>query len=88
MLRERASERYTYVLLLTSKSEKLELVQGMNAGADDYIVKPFDPEELKVRLAAGRRIVGLQEDLLAMRARMKAALGSATRGIPPSKENL
>jgi DNA-binding response OmpR family regulator len=60
----------------------------MNAGADDYIVKPFDPEELKVRLAAGRRIVGLQEDLLAMRARMKAALGSATRGIPPSKENL
>jgi DNA-binding response OmpR family regulator len=82
MLREKASERYTYVLLLTSKSEKVELVRGMNAGADDYIVKPFDPEELKVRLAAGRRIVGLQEDLLAMRGRMKAALDSATRGVP------
>lgn len=87
MLRERVSERYTYLLLLTSKSEKLELVQGMNAGADDYIIKPFDPEELKVRLAAGRRIVGLQEDLLAMRARMKAALDSVTRGAPPSKGN-
>ncbi len=48
MLREKASERYTYILLLTAKSEKVELVQGMNAGADDYIVKPFDPEELKV----------------------------------------
>jgi DNA-binding response OmpR family regulator len=83
MLRERASERYTYILLLTSKSEKVELVEGMNAGADDYIVKPFDPAELKVRLAAGRRIVGLQEDLLAMRARMKAALDSATRGVAP-----
>lgn len=83
MLRERASEKYTYILLLTAKSEKLELVQGMNAGADDYIVKPFDPEELKVRLAAGRRIVGLQEDLLATRSRLKAALDSATRGTPP-----
>ncbi len=88
MLREKASERYTYILLLTAKSEKVELVQGMNAGADDYIVKPFDPEELKVRLAAGRRIVGLQEDLLAMRGRMKAALESATRGIPAPTENL
>jgi len=86
MLREKTSERYTYVLLLTSKSEKVELVQGMNAGADDYIVKPFDPEELKVRLAAGRRIIGLQEDLLAMRGRMKAALDNATRVVPSAAE--
>ena len=75
-------------MLLTSKSEKVELVQGMNAGADDYIVKPFDPEELKVRLAAGRRIIGLQEDLLAMRGRLRAALESATRGLPTSMEKL
>ena len=88
MMREKVSERYTYILLLTSKSEKVELVQGMNAGADDYIVKPFDSEELKVRLAAGRRIIGLQEDLLAMRGRLRAALGSATRGLPASEEKL
>ena len=88
MMREKVSERYTYILLLTSKSEKVELVQGMNAGADDYIVKPFDSEELKVRLAAGRRIIGLQEDLLAMRGRLRAALGSATRGLPTSAETI
>ena len=82
MLREKASERYTYILLLTSKSEKVELVQGMNAGADDYIVKPFDSEELKVRLAAGRRIIGLQEDLLAMRGRLKS--GAGERDTRPS----
>jgi DNA-binding response OmpR family regulator len=81
MLREKTSERYTYILLLTAKTEKVELVQGMEAGADDYISKPFDPEELKVRVAAGRRIIGLQEDLLGMRSRMRAALDSATRGV-------
>src|SRR5450759_3560449 len=58
--RQESRSAYTYVLLLTSRSEKEDLVQGMESGADDYITKPFDNHELKVRLRAGRRIVELQ----------------------------
>ncbi len=55
---------YVYVILLTSRNARHEIVEGLEAGADDYIVKPFNPEELKVRIRAGARIVKLQEDLL------------------------
>lgn len=54
---------YTYVLLLTAKGAKGDVVEGMEAGADDYLVKPFDPQELRVRLRAGQRIIELQEQL-------------------------
>src|SRR5579859_7890756 len=54
---------YTYILLLTSKSLKEDLIEGMEAGADDYITKPFDQHELKVRLRAGTRIIDLQREL-------------------------
>jgi two-component system cell cycle response regulator len=58
------SERYIYILLLTSKDTKAEIVEGLESGADDYVVKPFDEHELKVRVRAGQRIVDLQADLL------------------------
>lgn len=63
----RGQERvnYTYVILLTSKSLREEIVEGLSAGADDYVVKPFDRHELEVRIRAGRRIVDLQAALLA-----------------------
>ncbi len=67
-LRQHPRETYTYVILLTGKGAKEDLVRGLDAGADDYIVKPFHAGELRVRLAAGRRIVELQEDLLNARA--------------------
>ena len=54
---------YIYILMLTSKDGKADIVEGLEAGADDYIVKPFDPNELQVRVRAGVRLVGLQEDL-------------------------
>jgi diguanylate cyclase (GGDEF)-like protein len=55
---------YTYIILRTSRNEKDDLIAGMEAGADDYLVKPFDNNELKVRLGPGRRIVQLQAQLL------------------------
>jgi diguanylate cyclase (GGDEF)-like protein len=55
---------YTYLILLTSRSEKEDLIQGMEAGADDYLVKPVDNNELKVRLGPGKRIVDLQVELM------------------------
>lgn len=73
-IRQRTTESYCYVLLLTSKGDKQEIVQGMEAGADDYVVKPFHAAELKVRMAAGRRIVELQEELLARSGRLASAL--------------
>ena len=63
-LREAAQKRYIYVILLTAKTEQKDLVEGMDAGADDYVTKPFNAHELRVRLRAGRRILDLQEQLL------------------------
>ncbi|HYL34996.1 MAG TPA: diguanylate cyclase [Bryobacteraceae bacterium] len=70
-IRQRSREPYTYILLLTSKSQKEDLIEGMEAGSDDYITKPFDQHELKVRLRAGRRLVDLQAELLAAREALR-----------------
>jgi diguanylate cyclase (GGDEF)-like protein len=80
-IRQRDSEPYTYILLLTSKSQKEDLIEGMDAGADDYITKPFDQNELQVRLRAGTRLVDLQSQLLKAREdlRDQATRDSLTR---------
>jgi diguanylate cyclase (GGDEF)-like protein len=70
-VRENLREPYTYILLLTSKNTKEEVVEGMEAGADDYIVKPFDLHELQVRLRAGTRIIDLQLNLLKAREELR-----------------
>ncbi len=71
LVRERSDGKYVYLLLLTAKSHKADLIHGLNAGADDYLVKPVDPMELKARLNTGRRILGLQEQLIAARDAMR-----------------
>ncbi len=70
-VRETHREPYTYLLLLTSKNTKDETVEGLEAGADDYIVKPFDQHELKGRLRVGKRIIELQMDLLKAREELR-----------------
>ena len=59
-----SGQGYTYLLLLTSRDSKEFTLEGLDAGADDFLTKPFDPEELKVRLRAGLRILQQQEALL------------------------
>src|SRR4051794_7543035 len=71
LVRQRAAEPYTYILLLTSRNEKDDVIEGMDSGADDYLTKPFDQHELKVRLRAGTRIVDLQAQLLATREALR-----------------
>jgi diguanylate cyclase (GGDEF)-like protein len=65
-IRKAAKEEdpYTYIILLTAKGSKENVVSGFEAGADDYIVKPFDEFELRARLKAGHRIIELQSELL------------------------
>jgi len=54
---------YVYVIMLTAKDTKSELVAAMEAGADDFIAKPFDSSELNVRIRAGERVLNLERDL-------------------------
>jgi diguanylate cyclase (GGDEF)-like protein len=70
-LRGRKEGRYTYILLVTAMSKKEDIIRGLEAGADDYLAKPYDPLELKARLIAGRRILDLQEELIAAREAMR-----------------
>lgn len=62
-IREIESSEPPYLILLTARSDKGDIVEGLKAGADDYIVKPYHPEELRARLECGRRIVALQQAL-------------------------
>ena len=71
LVRQMSREPYTYILLLTSKSLKEDLIEGMESGADDYVIKPFDQHELKVRLRAGTRLVDLQSQLLSAREALR-----------------
>ncbi len=70
-VRKREGQPYTYLLLLTAKGGKRDIVAGLEAGADDYLSKPFNPHELLARLHAGRRIIELQEHLLAAREMLR-----------------
>jgi diguanylate cyclase (GGDEF)-like protein len=70
-VREVGREPYTYLILLTRYDEKDKLVVGMHAGADDFLTKPFDDQELEMRLRAGRRIIELQEQLIATREALR-----------------
>lgn len=56
--------QYIYIVLLTAKAEKADIVAGLDSGADDYLTKPFDEGELKARLKTGRRIIALESALL------------------------
>lgn len=56
-------ENYGYFILLTSKKDKLEVTQGLDAGADDYLTKPVDTDELRARIAAGERILEMERQL-------------------------
>lgn len=70
-LRRRDCASYVYTLLLTSKSTREDLLKGLEAGADDYLVKPIDPLELQARLRSGERILALQDQLIAAREVMR-----------------
>jgi len=63
-IRQSKPEPFIYLLLLTSRDQKQDVVEGIEAGADDYLIKPFDPSELRARIHAGERIIELQDSLI------------------------
>ncbi len=62
-IRSTPKNGYVYTILLTAKDRKEDLIQGMESGADEFLVKPVDIEELKVRMRAGERIIQLEKSL-------------------------
>jgi two-component system cell cycle response regulator len=86
-LREIKDRPYVYVLLLTARTEREDLLRGLESGADDYLTKPFDPRELSARLHIGQRIVDLQDKLIAageellFRATHDNLTGISNRGV-------
>ena len=63
-LRRQEGQRYHFVLLVTSKDDKQDVVAGLSAGADDYLTKPFNVDELRARIRTGERILHLQDALI------------------------
>jgi len=70
-VRNRHDSRYTYITLLTAKQASEDIVVGLEAGADDYLIKPCNPEELKARLRTGVRILDLEDKLVEAREDMR-----------------
>src|SRR5260221_12756256 len=62
-IRSRPRGCYTYIILLTGRSEKQSVVEGLAAGADDYLTKPFHQQELMARVGVGLRIIDLQREI-------------------------
>ncbi|GAB4222478.1 MAG: diguanylate cyclase [Acidobacteriota bacterium] len=64
-IRSAGFRHYVYVIMLTSRGQRQDVIDGLSAGADDYVIKPFDPGELFFRVRCGLRIVDLEEQLAA-----------------------
>jgi two-component system cell cycle response regulator len=81
-VREHPERPYVYVILLTARSQKGDMLEGLESGADDYLTKPFDAQELRARLRVGQRILDLQESLIVAREELRfRATHDALTGI-------
>ncbi len=84
-IRALQAPRPPYIVLLTTRGEKADIIAGLDAGADDYLVKPFDAGELRARVEVGRRMVEMQDALASRIVELREALDQirTLRGILP-----
>lgn len=85
-IRERENNKYIYIILLTAKDRKGDIIEGLNAGADDYMIKPFVPEELHARMRTGERVIGLEDQQASaigqlLQAEKMASIGQLAAGV-------
>jgi DNA-binding response OmpR family regulator len=73
-LRREPRSSYVYVLLVTTKTRTEDIIHGLEAGADDYLTKPYDPQELGCRIKTGERLLRLEEALAAKVSELSEAL--------------
>jgi DNA-binding response OmpR family regulator len=78
-VRDQTDRPYVYLILLTARSTKEEIAAGLDAGADDYVTKPFDPAELRARLLVGQRVVQLERTLKQRVTELQSALDDVKR---------
>jgi DNA-binding response OmpR family regulator len=85
LVRAQPTDRPPYIIMLTSRSDKADIIAGLAAGADDYLAKPFDPGELHARVDVGRRLLETQANLSAKVEELRQALDQikTLRGILP-----
>jgi diguanylate cyclase (GGDEF)-like protein len=72
-VRERFDDRYVYIVLITKLGNPEQVLEGMSAGADDYLIKPVDPFAVKTRMVAAERVIGLHDQLLECCAELERA---------------
>ena len=84
-IRAMATDQPPFIIMLTSRDSRKEIVMGLDAGADDYLVKPYDPEELRARVNVGKRMVDIQCRLADRIKELNEALEqiNTLRGIIP-----
>ena len=84
-IRQTPDHAHLYVLLITARNSRTDVVAGLDAGADDYLTKPFDLEELRARVHVGLRVLGLQERLNERVAELEEAMANIKqlRGLLP-----
>src|SRR5262249_54927854 len=73
-IRKRPDANYVYLIMLTARGTREDLRQGFEGGADDYLTKPYDPQELRLRVRVGQRILELEEALEKKVAELEEAL--------------
>jgi DNA-binding response OmpR family regulator len=73
-IRAQVRNKYTYIIFLTARGQKKDIVTALESGADDYLIKPFDPQELRSRLQVGLRVLKLESALGAKVQELEAAI--------------
>ncbi len=85
-IRSRTETPFVYVILLTSREDKKDIVEALESGVDDYIIKPFDPAELQARVNVGVRMVSMERSLMEFRTSLEKIVRKQTSAIRQTQE--